>query len=191
MQKVVACCLLVEIGCNSECMQNALNVLTCVSRTYRAPRKLSSVSIPDLHGRRISNGGWYIPEDFSARLSALTRRLHEACTTKRHASSHFAYNRDKNLLVFWGKYCPVRRATYSSTFCTTVVSEEIVSRYLSWGAERRELRWNRKMSLVISRWRYARLGERLENKASRRKFWSSFKLYLKTSSTLSILSICM
>lgn len=112
----------------------------------------------------ISNGSWCIPKDFRARLSALTRRLylHETCTAKRRNASHFAYNRDKSLLAFRGKCrrAASRCATYSSTFCTMVVSEEIVSRYLSWGTECRELRWNRKMSLVISRWRYARLGER-------------------------------
>lgn len=133
--------------------------------------------------------------DISRRISgpgSAHLRLHfqEACTTKRHnvASSHFAYNRDKSLLVFRGKcrrsasHC----ATYSSTSCTTVVSEEIVSRYLSWDTERRELRWNRKMSLVISRGKYARLGERYsrEDKTSRRKFCSSFKLYLIFSKIL-------
>lgn len=147
-----------------------------------------------------------IPRRISgARLSALTpafvmQALQEACITKRHnvASSHFVYNRDKSLLVFRGKCrrSASRCATYSSTFCTTVVSEEIVSRYLSWGTERRELRWNRKMLLVIGR---RRLGERYsqEDKTSRRKFCSSFKLYLtyslkshipysKTFNTLSI-----
>jgi len=40
---VVARCLLVEIGCDIECMQNALNVLTCVSRVYIALRESSAV----------------------------------------------------------------------------------------------------------------------------------------------------
>jgi len=135
---------------------------------------------------KISKGGWYTPEDFRAWFSAFTRRLHlyEAYTTKSCTTAfcRFSYNWDKSLLVFRGKCfrSASRCATYSLTFCTTVVSEEIVSRYLSWG-EHHELRWKSQNSLVISQWRYTRM---IFAEEWRRKFCSSFKLYLKTSSTI-------
>lgn len=131
-----------------------LNVLMCVSRMYRSAKVSAVPQSLTYMDDEISNSGWYTPEDFRARLRVFTRRLHlyEACTTKRHSdvSWLFAYNWDKSLLVFRGKCfrSASRCATYSSTFCTTVVSEEIVTFR---EANTASSGGNRKISLVISR----------------------------------------
>lgn len=125
------------------------------------------------------------PEDIRARLSAhtsaLTRGLHHPRKTRRDTtSSSSTYSRDKSLSVFRGKCRASRRATYSSTFRTTSCRKKLfLVTFREAHRGRHEPRWNRKMSLVISRWRSTRLGERdiRKDEASRKKILPRFLSY--------------